>query len=734
MAIIVPILTNYNAKGVSQATRSFQQLEKQSGVLGKSIGAASKIGTAAMTALGVASLASAVAIGKNAVQAAIQDEAAQKLLAKALQNTTSATRKQIDAVEDYITKAQMASGFNDNELRPAFATLTRVTRDSTKSMELLNLAQDISRATGRDLGAVSIGLSRAYGGNFTALQRLGVQLPDNIKKSKDFNAVTEQLTTLFGGSAAAYAETYAGKLAILKERTGEASESLGTFLLPVVTKFVDALNTNVIPAVERIVGALGQGGLAGGARQASAEFFKFTGNLTGIGKDLLNLINFFVGLKIATMTWAAVTVVAAGTVKAALISTGIGAIVVLVGLLIGRLLYLIETSETFRARMVKAIVVIAKAFEFLFNGLGRGIEMLLLNLIDIPKIDLSGLISSLGKVSTSTAVVSDTVQEARDNALGMAASFDSTQGLGGGGGGVKQAVDKASKAVTSYKAIQDGLNQTMKDASDRLDEAKKTFDNYSSSVAGTITNTINFGSALDRAAENSTTFFDELRADAGRTTEFAEKVKTLISMGLSETGVKQVLDAGVSAGTAIADSIINGGAAAITEINAMTLALESLADSVGDSAADLFAIAGQQAGQAYIAALTAELVRAQQASAEQTAKSEALVADTLKKYKKSGKGLSKKEKAKIEELATSLGVAIPAMAKGGIVTQPTLALIGEAGPEAVVPLSGRNAPMGNQITINVNAGMGADGASIGREIVDAIKRYERTSGPVFASA
>jgi TP901 family phage tail tape measure protein len=36
--------------------------------------------------------------------------------------------------------------------------------------------------------------------------------------------------------------------------------------------------------------------------------------------------------------------------------------------------------------------------------------------------------------------------------------------------------------------------------------------------------------------------------------------------------------------------------------------------------------------------------------------------------------------------------------------------------------------------INVNAGMGADGAVIGREIVDAIKRYERTSGPVFASA
>jgi hypothetical protein len=74
------------------------------------------------------------------------------------------------------------------------------------------------------------------------------------------------------------------------------------------------------------------------------------------------------------------------------------------------------------------------------------------------------------------------------------------------------------------------------------------------------------------------------------------------------------------------------------------------------------------------------------------------------------------------------------MAAGGIVTGPTLALIGEAGPEAVVPLSGRNAGMGNTYNLTINAGMGSDGAVIGREIVDAIKRFERKSGQVFASA
>ena len=86
------------------------------------------------------------------------------------------------------------------------------------------------------------------------------------------------------------------------------------------------------------------------------------------------------------------------------------------------------------------------------------------------------------------------------------------------------------------------------------------------------------------------------------------------------------------------------------------------------------------------------------------------------------------------DLAASLGVEVPAFAKGGIVTGPTLALIGEAGPEAVIPLRGKNSGMGATNNINVTAGMGADGAVIGREIVDAIKKYERASGPVFASA
>jgi hypothetical protein len=65
----------------------------------------------------------------------------------------------------------------------------------------------------------------------------------------------------------------------------------------------------------------------------------------------------------------------------------------------------------------------------------------------------------------------------------------------------------------------------------------------------------------------------------------------------------------------------------------------------------------------------------------------------------------------------------PTMANGGIVTSPTLALIGEAGPEAVVPLSGGGMPGGN-ITINMPAGSNGD------EVVQALQRWIRNNGAV----
>ena len=74
---------------------------------------------------------------------------------------------------------------------------------------------------------------------------------------------------------------------------------------------------------------------------------------------------------------------------------------------------------------------------------------------------------------------------------------------------------------------------------------------------------------------------------------------------------------------------------------------------------------------------------------------------------------------------------IPELASGGITTGPTLALIGESGREAVIPLSRANEfglGGGSGINITVNAGLGADGKNIGELIVREINKFARSGG------
>ena len=81
--------------------------------------------------------------------------------------------------------------------------------------------------------------------------------------------------------------------------------------------------------------------------------------------------------------------------------------------------------------------------------------------------------------------------------------------------------------------------------------------------------------------------------------------------------------------------------------------------------------------------------------------------------------------------ANPAGLDYKAMATGGIVTSPTMALIGEAGPEAVIPL---NKAGGLGMNITVNAGLVSTPDQVGQDIIAAIQKAQRRSGTVFASA
>ena len=213
------------------------------------LGEFSKKAGVAFAAAAEAAGAYAIKLAVDGVKAAIEDEAAQVRLAEALKNATGATDAMIKSVEAQILQQSLATGVADDLLRPALSRLALSTNDVTKAQDLLTLALDISQATGKGLDAVANALGKAYDGNTASLGKLGIGLSAAELKAMTFTEVQTKLSDLFGGAAAANAETFAGRLAILKVTFDEAKESVGAKLLPIIQKLVEFVINEIVPAL-----------------------------------------------------------------------------------------------------------------------------------------------------------------------------------------------------------------------------------------------------------------------------------------------------------------------------------------------------------------------------------------------------------------------------------------------------------------------------------------------------
>ena len=215
---------------------------------GKSVAKFGELAKAAFAAAAAAAAAYAVKLGVDGVKAAIEDEQAQSRLAQTLQKAAGATAEQVAQTEKFISQMQIATGVSDTTLRAAMGRLTLSTNDVTKSQELLSLALDISKGTGKSVESVANALGKAYDGQTTALGKLGVGLSTAELKGKSFNDVQQRLSDLFGGAAAKNAETFQGKIDIMKQRFGEFQESVGQKVIPILMNLFDMIDTKLIPA------------------------------------------------------------------------------------------------------------------------------------------------------------------------------------------------------------------------------------------------------------------------------------------------------------------------------------------------------------------------------------------------------------------------------------------------------------------------------------------------------
>ena len=191
------------------------------------------------------------------VKSAIEDEAAQNKLAGTLERVAGASKETVAAVEQYILKTSLAKGVTDDELRPAFDRLVRSASSVSQAQQGLNIALDISKATGKSLEEVTTAIGRAMDGNVTSLGKLGLGFEQSELKGKSFSDLLPVLTERFGGAAQEQADTFKGKIDRLGIAFSEAKETVGGFILDAITPLISVFVDEGIPAISQIADVIG---------------------------------------------------------------------------------------------------------------------------------------------------------------------------------------------------------------------------------------------------------------------------------------------------------------------------------------------------------------------------------------------------------------------------------------------------------------------------------------------
>lgn len=445
---------------ISDPSKFKSGLDKASKEL-KSFGSvASKVSSGVTRALGTVGLGLGVAkltgYLKESAKAAAEDAVSKNQLALSLRNTLGATLATTDAAERWIQKTSNAVAVLDDDLRPALADAVRATGSLDRGQSLLNLALDIAAAKGKNLGAVTNALSKAYGGQYTSLQKL---LP-GVKLGVNFYA---DLTKQFKGSAEAAADLNPyQRLTVIFENL---KEEVGTAILPLVKQFAEYLQSpDGQRNLQQIVKILGGIGVALGT---VVKFFienivlvkaVVAGVLTAklaIGGLTLAMKLYDIATKLATISTQAL--------KYALISTGIGAIAVAVGTLATAWMAASEAQEDYYTQVEQS-----DAFRRALEATGDATVEINENLGQIWQDGV--LIFDQQEYDQQVQRVQSAIEKAKDNITKTAEKFRDSVGLAFGVSGkdeysffnVDKVIAKLKRMVDAARGFGDNLKNLVR--------------------------------------------------------------------------------------------------------------------------------------------------------------------------------------------------------------------------------------------------------------------------------
>jgi len=675
-----------NADG---AVAAFKKLGKEGE---KTLGQLQTVGNAIGGAFDVVRKAAFIAVGAftavagaatAAALAAAEDEQSQRRLASQLERTTGASKLQVEAIERFITSAMLATGVADTDLRNGFANLARATGDATQSQRLLNLALDISAATGKDLESVTIALGKASSGQVTALSKLGIPIDENTKKSKDFGSALSQLEAQFGGAAAASADTFSGRMKILQASLGEVVESIGFALLPFFEKMVKFIQDNILPALIAFADNVGEYGIVksiGFAINAMGDLgITFLDTLEGMTLAVLNFLKNFADLGRTIALTAGFTAALTGNAPVAIKATA--ASLAFKAAQQGLNTALEATPRLFdsiRASMAQAAIIQARALPSIIgtaDALERQVVAGKKNIVvEKEQVTVGG---GVAKTVETAKQKFEKYTDALKSSTSAQKAFNNAQK------GSAQAADNLKAAQDDVAAKQKALNDAVNGFGADSDQAKKAQRELSAAQRNVAQAGFRVEEAVFAVADAEKALA-ELRADPQSSAQAIRQAE--IDLAQAKLAVADASDSEFEATNKLKDAqlVLNEAVSGAIEGSDT---YNKLLDAVNDAkvkekeASDRLTDAVERETEAYEA-----------------------LAEAIKKVAEAAATMPNRNLT-IPSLPT---VPTPTVAGGG--TSPT----GGAGTN-----------------INITTGIGTNGVEAGRQIVEVLQQYSRIAGGNF---
>lgn len=724
--LVIEILGN-----AKDAAAAFGDVRKQSEITKERL---DKFGTAALGA-GVA-IAGGLAFAIKEFVAA--DEQSRKL-DNSIKNSTNSFSRGGDAIRELTTELQNLSGADGDALVGASALAVQWGLGEQSISQLLPLVNDLSLKMGVDVNSAMKAVLKSTDGSSTALRKMGIDV-DAAKLAADpFGATMDALKGSVQGFGAEVGATSGGQLNILKQQLGDLVEAVGGGALDVFGPVVSGL-TNFING-------------AGPAGQAAGDM---AGKVLAIGSAGLIAVGGIVKIKGAVDTAKQSLTTATGELnnfgRAAQAAGGIAAGIAIYGLL-DQLLRATVDSVGLKAALdnlatAKGPRELQVAFDEAGNKAGNLADKII-GLIGMPggtdpfagmSVSVAGVDMSLSEVQSKLGMIAESGDtEAMAQAMLLLSKYttgekDAKAALTG----ILKPYQDAAKAATTRTKEQAGAHEEAADAADEQNAALKAL---TDPVFGAMRAQQQNTAAQEKYAEaqNKVTFL--MAAGKAGSGQLAQAQRELQSASI---------DAGSSAvnqQTALASlgGAMKNGTVSASGLNSTLSGLVASGQLSAGAALQLAASFNNGTAPAAQGASGKLLGVTAAANSIPSSKKTTVTADTSQAETSLRNLMSKY--GPIIGVWKALGGGIdgnPAtpQATGGTVLGDRPYLVGERGPEVIVPGSGYVIPTrrlvdqqpamagGGGITVNVTAGVG-DPVAIGRTVVESLKAYERTNGTAW---